>query len=246
MKSNDPLVLLTMDGVDAVRDRLSIFVQNDRAVNNYDNSVSGGQNWRVVFKGITFLVAVTSKPSEISSFERVFCKSSLAIAQASVVIGFDENVAGGERIAPITATLLEFGAYLSGPLGADTVAWMPAQIMSDSEYFAEAVSDYLNGGVFPCLALVRFSFSGGDESVRTSGLNWFCGQELELKCSGIDRPSIMRRMVRIVHDMAVNGPINSDETVPDLDGEGKLQLSPTPDGTVVVGEIRSDLDVVRL
>jgi hypothetical protein len=229
-----------------IAQQLSDIVESDAQIFPYPKSGAEGSERRLLFKGIGFSVRIVSAPCNIGSFKHIFCNADLGRTVAAVAIGFDNNASGGEKIAPIVANLLEFGSVLATRFGAHAIAWTPASIVSEAGFFERAVKDYAQGGVFPALSVVDFDFSENNQTVHTCGLNWFSGQELQLRGEGFAQTEIMRRAVRIVHDIATNGRITVAGKIPDLDPLHLLSLEPDFDASVVVGTIQPVLDVVSV
>ena len=117
---------------------------------------------------------------------------------------------------------------------------MPSQLLSDTSYFATTVEAYAKGGAFPVLSTVKLQFSG--ESVHTAGLHWFAGQELELTAYELPQAEIVRRAVRIIHDIATNGAVMVPHDISDLDQGRVVRLVPSPEGDRVLAQIISEMD----
>jgi hypothetical protein len=242
---NKPLQLLLNCDVETAVQQVSKFVADNQFVHIYSDSTVHGPSWRVIYKGITFGCEVTTVSADISDFERIFCSAEPSSAKSALSIDLDDILVNGARISPISAALLEIGAYFCQYLKPVTVAWAPGRISTDPAYFSEAVWDYVNGGVFPALAVIEFQFSSHDDTIRTRGLDWFSGQELELKGSGLTKADLARRAVRLIHDIVINGPISKSETVPDVEPDNRLTLTLALDGALVIGEIFSDPGLAR-
>jgi hypothetical protein len=246
MNNSQPLLLVFDDVSENVVRRLTDLLSYDPIIHPCQDGAYSDQNRRIIFKGITFVIRITDQSEGLHEYQHIFCESICRKQSSRLSIGLDRHLAGGEHVAPIAVVLLEIGAYLATNLGAIVVGWTPARIVSDSDYFTKAANDYVAGGVFPSLALVNFTFSEDEKTVRTFGLNWFSGQELELHGNDLPKPEIMRRAVRIVHDMAVNGPIMVDETISDLDPQHLLRLCPQADAALAIGTITSILDTAAV
>lgn len=224
MTPNRPLLLLLNCDVATAMRQVSECIADDLLIHIYSDSPANGPIWRVIYKAVTFGFEVGKVTTDICEYERVFCLGEPSSAASMLSIGLDANLAGGEKTAPIAAALLEIGAYLVRYLTPSVIAWSPGKIATDPTYFSDVVTDYVNGGAFPALAVVRFVFSPDDAAVRTEGLVWFSGQELELTGNGLTKADLARRAVRLIHDIAVNGPISGAEVVPDVTTDGSLVL----------------------
>jgi len=153
------------------------------------------------------------------------------------------HLAGGERVAPIAQAFLAFGAKLAGDLSADAVVWNPARLVSEPGFFVETVNDYVGGGAFPVLATVDFEYHENEYRLQSQGLAWFSGQEIALAGAGAQGQELARRAVRLIHDIAVNGPIIMHQYVADLDTDLQIELAPTGEANSILNcHIRSKSD----
>jgi hypothetical protein len=239
-----PIVLMFDKSVSEVSLLLSELVETDDEMFHYEGAASVGSAFRLLSRGIEYSVSADSSAVDITHFDRIFCACDLSNVGAMLKINFGSNVAGGRLMAPIALNLLMFAAKLATAIGAVAVAWLPSRLLSDVGYFASAVEAYADGGAFPVLSTIKLEFA--DDSLRTTGLSWFSEQELELRGAGLPRPELMRRAVRIVHDIAANGPVMVSQNVPDLDEERVVQLSLSSNGRLVCAEVTSSLDLAGL
>jgi hypothetical protein len=99
-------------------------------------------------------------------------------------------------------------------LGAKCVYWSPSGNLIESGYFKDAIQSFVDGGAFPALALVRFD-SSKEWVTRSTGLDWFSGQEIDASHPQLSARDAMYRLVRIAHDMAMIGPYENESQ---LDG----------------------------
>lgn len=125
---------------------------------------------------------------------------------------------------------------------ASHIFWSPARLWSDAAQFRASIAEMLESGMPPVLHLVAFRRreADGTASVRTRGLAFFAGQELEARIPGgwtvVD---MVRRLSRLALDMMLNGPVRYPRTMRGLEaGEWIGLLPPTvgagPQTTVVV------------
>lgn len=202
--------------------------------------------WRVLFDCIGFSIQLKASAEIATPARKIFTGYDAAQSKSVLTVAFDRIAVGGERVAPVAACLLKLCAFLASELDAKAVFWRPSSILSDRGYFCGAVSDYSNGGAFPALATVDFIFNAGKSSLRTIGLSWFSGQELDLRASQFSQGELVRRAVRIVHDIAVNGAVAEKLELADIESSNILRLEPVDGGTLLVGEISSNLNAVSL
>jgi hypothetical protein len=244
MNVSPPLMLLFGS------DRLSLIERCRVELSDNAQGLSGTENemgyhgTAFLFESIQFDVQIVEHCEFASKLSRVFTGFDPGIARSALTIAFGQHVPGGNAIPPIAAVMLRLGALFIDKLQPSAVLWAPANILSDPEYFAEAVSDYGNGGAFPVLPTVDFMFNASDNMLQTNGLAWFAGQELELHGAHLGKNDVMHRAVRIVHDIATNGPVTKLERVADLDPRNVMELIPSDSGNRVIAKIHSNMNIV--
>jgi hypothetical protein len=233
--------------IDKVADgaiRLVEFVQNEDSVFSYEDDAVPQNGCRILSDGIEYVIFVAEVPDEILRYRKIFCDVNLTIAKSVVAVSFGENVAGGQRVAPIAQGLMRLAGRLAMALDALAIGWVPSKLMSGKEYFGDAVDTYEKGGAFPVLPTIDLGFAEG--VVETSGLEWFSGQELCLTGSGLTQSDLVRRAVRIVHDIATNGAVFSSQQVADIDADKHISLDLSPGGQRVFANIRSNMEQVSI
>jgi hypothetical protein len=198
--------------------------------------------FELVFSGVAFNLSVTTEPVRVSGFKHIFCNLDSAQVGSGLDIALGGHVAGGERVPAIIRTLLGLAIELGGSIGAVASIWRPANIMSGFAFFEESVESYLSGGAFPVLALIDFK-TGIDDVITTTGLRALSGQDLQIECGILDKVEIMRRAVRVSHDLAVNGPILSKTTLNGLSPGETLELVPNSEAGLLKMTSCSVLDV---
>ena len=137
---------------------------------------------------------------------------------------------------PVVAGLLSLGAEICDNLPVRLVHWWPSELANGPAFFGEAVRDYANGGAFPALSLVRFEKSGAS-TITTNGLDWFVRQEIAFDTAGLDEASVVKRLVRLLHDIVENGPLMDEMLVDGLQAGERLQLLPSDDGHLVYAKL---------
>ena len=200
--------------------------------------------FEVTVDGIRYRVAITADVPELGAFHRIFCHTDTSKIQAAVSIELNDHVAGGQFVPPIAAGYLSLIDQMATALQAGVVLWSPANLLIDAAYFGESVRSYLDGGPFPVLATVAFDSSDSNGTLKTRGLHWFAGQEFDLETQdkSLSVGQLVRRAVRLVHDIATRGPVLLDQQVADLDSDGIIQLTPNDSGTRLVAIIRPKMD----
>lgn len=152
---------------------------------------------------------------------------------SGIGIALGEHIAAAKHSRTINRALLQLAQHVGQAIGADSIAWRPAQLNIGFDYFVGATDHYVAGGPFPVLAQIAISESP-DGIFQTSGLSYFADQEIRLgKPAGYSPNELIKRLVRIAHDIATNGKI--DEKV-EADGfvQGeKLSITPNDNGKFV-------------
>jgi hypothetical protein len=239
-----PIVLLFDKTAPDVSRLLASLIEVDDDIFHYEGAESAGSNFRLLHHGIEYLLAIGLNSVEASHFDKIFCDSNISSAKTALTLNLGGNLAGGQFVAPIVQNLLMFAAKLASTIEAMAVAWMPSKLLSDVAYFSSTVEAYAKGGAFPALSTVKMEFI--DEKLRTSGLAWFARQELELTGEGMSQADLMRRAVRIVYDVATNGPVLISQDVPDLEEGRIVRLNLSSDGKQVSAEITSSLEHLQV
>jgi hypothetical protein len=243
-----PLLLIFDSDIDSVERELRLLL-NECSYFNVDScSLAGRSGVSVVFEGISLLLTVSAYCDEGLNCRKIFTNFGLSRAKSIIALSLSQHVSGGQRVPPVARALLAAGAQIAQSLRAKAIFWSPADLLSDVDYFAEVVESYVNGGAFPVLPTVDFSFDEQRHLLATSGLRWFCGQELYIvgDRKRVDQLELMKRAVRLVHDIAVNGPILAEQMIGDIDKHNWITLSPNETADVVTAQIAAILDDVSL
>ncbi len=166
--------------------------------------------------------------SDIGGFKQIFCNVDEKSIGSVISIDLGSHLEGGEKVPAVVKTMLTAAAAIGGTTGAVAAIWSPARTISGFEYFARVVAEYSQGGAFPVLALVNFK-KDDDGAIRSNGLDWLSGQELCVSPTGFSETEIMRRVVRVAHDIAVNGPVTSDIDLVGIEDDESIELRPEGD-----------------
>jgi hypothetical protein len=237
-----PLIVLFDQPLSEVKDRLQRLVEDSSDLQIETCSDQSLWSAKVQQGSISFDVVWSEEEPVLSGYRSVFF-GPLAPGQSTLLsISLGKDLAGGERVAPVAKALLVFGARIARQLFAQAVMWTPAKIISDPSFFAENVENYAKGEVFPVLVTVDFDYEDEERKLRSSGLEWFSGQEIELAGGGLTGQDLVRRAVRLVHDIATNGAVVAHQLVPDIDVDRVIELTSVPDSNVLRCEICSKTD----
>jgi hypothetical protein len=222
------LTLLLSDTVVNTETALRSIVDAGNDISLSQAGSSYGSALEIVYCGVTFQLTMNPILPEMSGLKKIFCNLDPSSVLSIIDIRLGDHIAGGERVPAIIQALLDVAQKLGTLLGAKGTIWHPANIVSGFPYFSEVVADYLNGGHFPALALVNFKRE--DDGVITStGLALLSGQELQVRQSEMDQTEIMRRVVRVVHDIATNGPVRDAVKLAGIECGEIVELEPLSD-----------------
>lgn len=143
---------------------------------------------------------------------------------------------GGNRVSACRE-LFKLAVLLIDLTGADQLYWSPAGLWSSAAAFREAVAEMLASGMPPVLHLVAFAPSGCNGALRSQGLAFFAGQEMEVRCDGGLAPrEVLRRLARLAIDIMVNGAILAPRDFSGLTKGERIRAEPSTgsDGAVTL------------
>lgn len=196
-----------------------------------DGSNPGSASGSLLFSGVAFSYALQACPAPAAT-HHIFCNADLTDIQSAVHIDLGPAVASGRIVPAIVQAMLELGDVLGRNLGIKAVFWSPADVVSGYDYYAEAVAQYAEGAAFPALLCVGFDMST-IAIVQTTGLAWLCDQELTFAYPQLPAHEAMRYVVRLVHDLATQGPYDRALELPVLHADEVVVVTPSPDqGTI--------------
>ena len=143
------------------------------------------------------------------------------------------HLAPGARTMPVVRTMMGVAAMIITHLpGLRAVGWPAAGTMIGPDFFVSSMIAWLAGGAFPALGLTAF-VPVADGSLRSEGLAFFTGQELQLATElAKDRAAGTRLGVRLVNQLVGQGQVTAAEAIIGPDGE-RLTLEPSPDARTV-------------
>ncbi len=162
----------------------------------------------------------------------IFC-SAPASPIPAIGIALSDHIANAKHDSTVNRTFLELAWIIGEALNATSVIWQPAKLHIGFEYFSEASHQYITGGPFPVLIQIAIS-ENPKGTFHTYGLSYFSGQEMRLSApAGYPPNQVVKRLVRIAHDIATNGKIDSQTEAQGFVPEEMLTLTPSKDLSVV-------------
>ncbi len=228
-----PLSLLLNCSLDDGVERLSAVISFNGDVAIVHGKIGKSCPMLLLFQGITYSAKLVAFEGDLNTHRNIFCNIDKAKIMSVLTLDLGDNVKGGETIPPIVKGLLGLARRIGQAIDTVAVVWNPAHIVSGFSYFSESIDSYEKNGAFPALALVDFNMQM-DGEISSKGLSWFSEQELIFFASHLSREEAMRRMVRVVHDIATNGPILSRIEIKGLDLTETMILTPSTDGEIVM------------
>lgn len=237
VQQNPPLLILV-----PIPDsfRLSDLILPDELVNrvafNYSKypdldimeAVVGGMSFNLTHH----LAQDVSQYFSANKLNHIFCNAP-EHPMSAIGIALSDHIANAKHDSTINRAFLELARIIGEALDAASVIWQPAKLHIGFEYFAEASNQYITGGPFPVLIQIAISESP-DGIFQTFGLSYFSGQEMRLSAPSHYQPNqVIKRLVRIAHDIATNGKIDAPTEAQGFTPGEKLSLAPNSDFSVV-------------
>ena len=130
----------------------------------------------------------------------------------------------------MAAALAGYALRLATFVPVDVICWPFAQLVSDIEQLRAAMDRFSAEQDAPVLQFVRMTVRG-NETLTSTGLSYFCGQEIRLRAIGdMSVAGLVRRGCRIAADAMLNGPFEEQADIAGLaDGE-QVKILPEPMG----------------
>lgn len=192
---------------------------------------------RAVISGMTFdLVRQNAEEIEQSladrHLEHVFCEPPVK-QLSGIGIALTEHITGAKGNETINRALLQLARYVGQSIKASSIIWRPAQLHIGFDYFAGAIEHYIAGGPFPVLVQIAISETP-EGDMRTNGLSYFADQEIRISAPASYAPNeVVKRLVRIAHDIATNGKIKEKTEADGFIAGEKLFITPDENGQTV-------------
>lgn len=137
------------------------------------------------------------------------------------------SAADGDRVA-YSRELFKIAVLLIDATGADQLYWSPAGLWSDARQFRAAVAEMLISGMPPVLHLIAFRPDPASAALRSHGLAYFAGQELEVRDGGnLAQKDVVRRLARLAIDIMINGAIRAPRDFPGLTSDERVRVEPS-------------------
>jgi hypothetical protein len=244
MSDLPPVLLLSTLRMHEVQDALDRFIVDHDELSFYEAAAQTEECKLILFHGLQFRINVLNHFDNSIEYRKIFCEIDTDAVHSVTGISLGDNITGGNRVAPIAQAMMQLAAIMTEAVSCVGIAWTAAQLVADPVYFADTVIAYSNGGVFPVLSTVDIKLRG---SVAISkGLDWFAGQEIEVNGSGHDDSELLRRAVRIIHDIATNGPVLVPQQIADLDDNHEVSLTLSDDSKIVSAKIAPKMEHLPL
>lgn len=147
----------------------------------------------------------------------------------SILLAPGPHLTGGGAMVPVLRSLAQLAATLSALPGLKAIGWVPADNHCDPAFFADHVKRWVDGGVFPGLALVSL-VANPDGGMTSKGLAQFSGQELRIEPEqGDDTAELAKLALRLIDLLVRQGRLTSEEVLTAPDGR-PLRLQPSDNG----------------
>lgn len=191
--------------------------------------------------GMSFTLTHHVKQDAFQNFStqklnHIFCNAPEQQMPA-IGVALSDHIANAKHDSTVNRTFLELARIIGEALNATSVIWQPAKLHIGFEYFVEASDQYITGGPFPVLIQIAISESPKG-TFHTSGLSYFSGQEMRLSAPATyPARQVIKRLVRIAHDIATNGKIDTPTEAQGFVPGETLSLNPSADHHIVDIEI---------
>lgn len=234
-----PLLLLfsdlTIDEFLRLLNSLDTIIVRQHKRLSHHNSSSLDKNdhqWKVQFEGLEFNIVWSDHHEDISMCRQIFCNIDTASFQSNLSISMGSHIEGGRKNSAIVAGLFHFVRSLIALFDPVAVIWNNSNLLSDAQYFADSVDVYEKGGAFPILSTIDFQ-PNDDSSITSRGLSYFADQEIYYDIGELSMIDSMKRIMRITHDIAVNGPYKSSTEVGGIE-DGEIVFINVDDDTSMI------------
>lgn len=157
-------------------------------------------------------------------------RSTTGVDAAEVLACAPTGIVGGSRVSACRE-LFKLAVLLIDLTGADKIYWSPAGLWSEGWAFRAAVAEMVASGMPPVLHLVAFHPAGRDSALRSKGLAFFAGQEIEVRNNGgLAAREVLRRLARLAIDVMINGAILAPRDFPGLVSGERVRIEPVTGG----------------
>ncbi len=227
----DSFELSTLLQSDPIRSELSFNTEKYAGFDRHEIIADG-----MAFELQLFSEAETQNMLQQNSVTTLFSSAAKPNAR-SIGVWLGEHLISGKHLPSINRTLIRVAKLLGQSVSATHLGWLPAQQSIDFEHFEEAADDYLTGGPTPILFQIAITKSS-DRIIETHGLSYFSDQEITLTIAPkMNESEAIKRLVRICHDITINGKIEQQIVVDGLVEGEKITLKPSSNLTSVAVSI---------
>lgn len=243
MTDHRPPLLIIGSDLDSI-DLPNFFQSNHQIQTEFSLTENKYQNLKrieIVYGGMTFEVEQFNK-NQTQQILGKYCTNTLFSAPAekgveSIGLWPSNHLASGKHLRSINSALLNIAKMLGQNLSVSQIGWLPANHCLEFGHFVEAVDDYLSGGPTPILLQIAIA-KKKDKTLETQGLSYFANQEIRLSYPlEMSESDAIKRLVRVCHDIAVNGNINKEFSTDGLVQGEKLNFKPSSDLTLLAVNI---------
>lgn len=203
-------------------------VQSGLAPKKYASDKTPAGSWNIKFEGIEFNITCHEDGENVENYKQIFCNLDFSSLYFAATISLGSHVKDGRKNPAIIASLFRLTRELIAASKPAAVIWNISKIISDPKYFAETVGHYEDGGAFPILSTIDFGYD--DDMVQTFGMSYFSNQEIRYAVGNLQQADAMKRVMRIAHDIAVNGAYHANIEVAGLEANEKIFITPDGDG----------------
>ena len=193
-------------------------------------------SWNIQYEGLELDMHWFKRQIDVSRYKQLFCNIGESSYQSGVTISFGPNIKDGYKSSAIISSLFRYARLLIMNSNCVAIAWNISNIITDSQYFAEVVDHYEKGGAFPILSTINFIYDKNG-LLKSEGLSYFSNQEIHYECRHLNEVESMKRMTRIVHDIAVNGAYLKNMEVDGLEDDERIYI--TIDKEEAIAKVRS-------
>ncbi len=188
-------------------------------------------SWNIQYEGLELEIQWFQGYLNINSYKQLFCNIDEASFQSGIAISFGSHIKDGYKNAAIISSLFRYIRLLIMNSNSIAIVWNINNIISDSQYFVDVVNHYEKGGAFPILSTVDFIYD--EEGIlKSKGLSYFANQEIHYECRQLHEVDAMKRMMRIAHDVAVNGAYSNSMELDGIEGDERIYITIDKDSRI--------------
>lgn len=196
------------------------------------DSFEGIDQVEALVDGMAFIIKVNNT-DDTANLVKENCRTtifgeSVGVGKSSIEISPGPHLQSGKHIPAVNKALLQLANVVGEELSASHILWLPAQQSIGFDHFSEAVRGYLDGGPTPILVQIAIEKSE-DRCFHTRGLDYFSDQEISMNApEAMSDSDAIKRLVRISHDIAVNGKVDNRLVANGLEKGERISYRPSP------------------